>query len=350
MKTMLCTLLFVVLSLNLDAVEKPALSLSWTPQVSGSSASIRGIKAIDERHAWLCGANGTLSKTTDGGAHWVSLKAPGAGDLDFRDIEAFDGETAWLMSAGVGKKSFIYKTVDGGKSWQVVYNMEHEKGFLNTINFLNPKQGVAVSDPIDDRLFVLSTPDGGASWNRIPPDLLPAMKDDEYLFAASGSCIASYGTNHLWVATGGAVARVFRTENGGKDWAVFGTPMTSGSSSKGIFSIAFLNTRNGVIVGGDYTKEKEGGSCVAWTEDGGITWKQPEHAKKMAFRSSVAWLTHNKKILALAVGPAGSSYSLDLGRSWTHFPGNFHTLSVGNSSSAIWAAGADGRVARLTIQ
>ena len=38
---------------------------------------------------------------------------PGAEGLDFRDVDAFDAETAYPLSIGEGEKSRIYKTADG---------------------------------------------------------------------------------------------------------------------------------------------------------------------------------------------------------------------------------------------
>ena len=42
---------------------------------------------------------------------------PGATDLDFRDVHGVDANTAYLLSAGEGEKSRIYKTADGGQTW-----------------------------------------------------------------------------------------------------------------------------------------------------------------------------------------------------------------------------------------
>ena len=42
-------------------------------------------------------------------------------------------------------------------------------------------------------------------------------------------------------------------------------------------------------------------------------------------------------------------YSYNDGKSWSPIGGGigFHTLSIGNNKDAIWAAGSDGKVARL---
>lgn len=333
-----------------QAGEKPSsLNLTWVAQNSGVSVSIRGLKAVDKQTAWLCGSGGVVARTTDGGESWTLLKGPWPKNLDFRDVAAFDSKTAWIMSSASGEDARIYKTTDGGGSWQRVFKMKHPKGFLNTLYFANARKGFAVSDPIDDRLFLLTTANGGDNWQRIPPDLLPPLQEGEYLFAASGTCIAGLGDKRLWVGTGGSTARIFRWEKEA-GWTVHETPMVSGSPSQGIFSVAFLDAKRGIAAGGDYTREKQGGSGVIWTEDGGRTWRKPHKKEAITFRSCVDWLSFEQQTVALAVGPAGSGYSLDYGKSWRSMPGNFHVLSVGDGPDAVWAAGADGRVGKLVFQ
>src|SRR5205085_641062 len=85
----------------------------WVEQASGTTARLRGVSAVNNNVAWASGANGTCLRTTDAGATWQLLKVPGAEALDFRDVEAFDASTAYLLSIGEGDKSRIYKTTDG---------------------------------------------------------------------------------------------------------------------------------------------------------------------------------------------------------------------------------------------
>ena len=41
----------------------------WHMLDSGSTASFRGIHAVNDRIAWASGTEGTVLRTTDGGAH-----------------------------------------------------------------------------------------------------------------------------------------------------------------------------------------------------------------------------------------------------------------------------------------
>ena len=69
------------------------------------------------------------------------------------------------------------------------------------------------------------------------------------------------------------MARVFHSADRGQSWQVFDTPILHGEDSTGIFSIAFRDALHGVIAGGDYNKPKKDGPNLAFTEDGGKTWK-----------------------------------------------------------------------------
>src|SRR4051794_37809823 len=88
----------------------------WQPQVIKTDADFRGLCAVGAKVAWVSGTRGTFGRTTDGGATWVAGAVPGAEKLDFRDVEAFGEDTAYVLSAGPGDASRIYKTTDGGKT------------------------------------------------------------------------------------------------------------------------------------------------------------------------------------------------------------------------------------------
>ncbi|HEU4415526.1 MAG TPA: oxidoreductase, partial [Candidatus Angelobacter sp.] len=92
---------------------------SGQSQNSGTDVQLRGISAVSAKVAWASGAKGTVLRTVDGGDHWVTLNVPGVEALDFRDIQAFDQDTAFVLSIGPGDQSRIYKTADGGRIWQL---------------------------------------------------------------------------------------------------------------------------------------------------------------------------------------------------------------------------------------
>jgi photosystem II stability/assembly factor-like uncharacterized protein len=79
-----------------------ALAQSFTVQTGGTTASLRGIWAVNEQIVWASGTRGTYLRTLDGGAHWTAAAVPDAAALDFRDVQGVDADTAFLLSIGKG--------------------------------------------------------------------------------------------------------------------------------------------------------------------------------------------------------------------------------------------------------
>jgi photosystem II stability/assembly factor-like uncharacterized protein len=320
------------------------VSPSWSLQTSGVTARLRGVSAVSDRVAWASGSGSTVLRTDDGGASWKKLTVT-TDALDFRDIDAIDEKTAYVLSIGNGNASRIYKTIDGGATWTLQFRNEDPKRFLDAMSFWDADHGIVIGDSIDRRFDILMTANGGQTWTQVPAAILPPALENEGAFAASGTNIAVYGKSYAWIGLGAATrARVLQTSDRGLHWKVFDTPIKSGQSS-GIFSIAFRDARHGVIVGGDYQKEKVAEDNLAITSDGGVTWKLLKGLS--GFRSVVAYVPGTKSLVAL--GPSGGDYSTDDGHTWTPLGGAaVDTFSFARRQRFGWGAGARGTVGRLS--
>lgn len=311
----------------------------WTLVTTGVTARLRGISAPSSRVVWASGTGGTVIRTADGGATWSRLEIPDSGSLDFRDIDAVDETTAYVLSIGDGDASRIYKTSDAGRTWTLQFRNDNPRAFYDAMAFRDARSGFAFSDSVDGRMIVLTTTDGGAHWSPIASGLPPAL-DGEGAFAASGTNIA-LGRNRIWIGT--SRSRVLRSTDSGRTWSVTTTPLPS-SASAGIFSIAFADDNRGVIVGGDYKVESGAVNNAAITVDGGRSWTLVSGLR--GFRSAVAFIP-SRPGTAIAVGPSGADYSTDSGRTWAAIEGpGFHTLAVARGTRTLWAAGEHGMVGR----
>jgi photosystem II stability/assembly factor-like uncharacterized protein len=318
---------------------------SWTMQTSGVNVRLRGVSAVSESVAWASGAGSTVLRTADGGTTWQKLHVTDDA-LDFRDVDAVDGQTAYILSIGNGPDSRIYKTMDAGKTWQLQFKNDNPKAFLDAMTFWDATHGIVFGDSVDLKFYILTTADGGQTWSRVSTATLPPAQGNEGAFAASGTNIAVVGKSHAWIGTGAATkSRVLRTSNGGRTWQVADTPLASGPSS-GIFSIAFRDQKHGVVVGGDYKKEQEAVDNLAVTSDGGATWKLVKGLS--GFRSVVAYMPGTKTLVA--IGPSGGDYSTDDGQTWTPITGpGFDTFSFVPGKQVGWGAGDKGKIARLEV-
>jgi photosystem II stability/assembly factor-like uncharacterized protein len=314
----------------------------WQTQTVDTKADFRGLCVVSPSCAWVSGTKGTYARTTDGGKTWTVGTVPGADKLDFRDVEAFGETTAYLLSAGPGDASRIYKTIDGGTTWALQFKNADAAAFFDAIAFWDEKNGLAFGDPVNGRFQLIVTTDAGAHWTRLAAKTLPPALPGEGAFAASGTCLVTHGERDVWFATGGAkAARVFHSKDRGQNWEVSETPILAGGDSAGIFSIAFRDPRHGMLVGGDYRKPNDRGATAATTADGGKTWTLLD--KGLPFRSAVAWA----KDRWVTVGTSGSHVSLDNGVTWKVLDRENYNSVGFTSGGEGWAVGPKGRIARF---
>ncbi len=314
----------------------------WKRQTIDTKASLRGLSVVSEKIIWASGTGGTFLRTIDGGKNWKVGKVPDAEKLDFRDVEAFDADTAYLLSIGAGESSRIYKTSDGGRSWKLQFKNTNERAFFDAFAFWDKNNGIAMSDPVGGKYVLISTGDGGQNWKPVAAEKMPDAKTGEAAFAASGTCILSQGKNNVWLVSGGQDARVFRSDNRGSSWFVADTPMLKGTAGSGIFSIAMFDSKSGVIVGGDYEKPNEITNNLAFTGDGGKVWTIGKGLN--GYRSSAAYV--DKKTL-IVVGSSGSDISRDGGKNWKNLDKENYNAVQAKGKNAVWAVGAGGLVAKF---
>jgi photosystem II stability/assembly factor-like uncharacterized protein len=334
-------------TLNL-LIATTAIAQSWVPQQSGTDASLRGVSAASPVVVWASGTKGTFLRSVDGGSAWRTAVVPGAADMDFRGIRAFDERTAILMSSGQGAKSRVYKTSDGGLQWSLLYTNPDPEGFFDAIAFWDSAHGILLGDPVKGRFVILTTDDGGVTWKR---QKAPAARLMESAFAASNTCLFARGTREVWFGTGGpGGGRVFHSQDGGQTWSPANAPIRTDSPNSGIFSVAFSNGQSGVAVGGDYSKAAETDRDVVLTSDGGKTWTAPPGAATPGaathgYRSAVAYVADRK--IWVATGTSGSDISFDGGKSWKQFDGAAYNAVSFLSNGLGWAVGPNGAIARF---
>ena len=273
-----------ILSLVFILLVAIVIQAQWQKQNIATDADFRGLDVVNERIVWASGTKGTVVRTIDGGKTWDVFNVPDAEKPDFRDIEAFDANTAYVLSIGNGESSRIYKTIDGGKTWMLRFKNTNEKAFFDAFAFWDANHGIAMSDPVGEFFFLIRTDDGGKTWEQIGEDKIARAVTGEAAFAASGTCIFTQGKQNVWFVTGGKKSRVFRSTNRGLSWFVAETPIINGEDSQGIFSVSFRDAMNGIVVGGDYRKPNEGMNNIAITNDGGKSWKLIDNALSTGYR------------------------------------------------------------------
>jgi hypothetical protein len=363
-----------------QAQPQPAAAQVWQMQDSGTSASLRGIDSVDGTVAWASGTEGTVLRTVDGGAHWQKCAVPDAAKdgatLDFRAVQAFDSDTAFIMSSGKGKLSRLYKTTNGCKAWKRVFTNPDKDGFWDALYFDDRHRSSAhgkvfrwldgwiLGDPVGGSFSLYRTANSGTDWYRQKNAGLRADRSKQGAFAASNSSLIDYyGAPSFGSGGSGGAVLYEETEtricfdgcspsdmdpDGKEDkWVQQRVPFGSATESSGIFSVAerfkprppYRDDHVLVAVGGDYSKPSEAANTAAFKPAYDQPWAAsttPPHG----YRSTVQW---GESIKAwITAGTNGSDISRDDGRTWQPLDnGNWNALSL------PFIVGPKGRMAQL---
>lgn len=327
----------------------PFLGFSQTYELGSlntqTNTSIRGLSVVSDSVAWVSGSNGFIGKTTDGGKVWKWTKPAGYEKLDFRDIEAFDENNAVIVNAG--SPAYILRTSDGGKNWIETYKNLDSAIFLDGMDFWDPNKGIVFGDPIKNYMQLLTTGDGGHSWKNASSALQMELATGEAAFAASGTSIKTLEGGKVWIATGGTKSNIYTSDNYGANWRKYDCPILQGGNSTGAFSIDFYDANQGIVVGGDYQKDKENKNNVLLTSDGGKSWQTP-YRPVFGFRSGVVWLDAKN---CFATGTSGTDVSRNGGDTWYHLSDeSFNVIKKAKKGTLILLAGNKGLIYSMKVK
>jgi hypothetical protein len=379
----------LLLALTLATTQAHA---QWDIEESHTTASLRGIHNAGGGVAWASGTNGTVLRTEDGGYLWQTCAIPpGAEKLDFRGIQAFDENTAIVMSSGPGDQSRLYKTTDGCQTWKLVFTNPDKDGFFDALSLNAPKRdalgrplksshgwGYVLGDPVDGLFRLFSTRDGGETWHQrlatergtkgegCKIDDFKA-KRDEAAFAASNQSLLALNGDYLLFVSGGSEARLLYNDVFSLDGSLchesihfLKLPLASGGPSSGAFAAAatpdYRDRSNRpdklVIVGGDYLHPGDEAGTAAAVLSVGVPFRQSVKEAKTpphGYRSSVAY--DADQTLWITVGPNGTDISTDDGKNWRPLtPSGYDPPDADKNWNALslpFVVGPHGRIGKL---
>ena len=320
------------------------LSISASAQTiqlldSNTTISIRGLSVVSDNTLWASGSKGTVARSLDGGKTFRWMIVKGFEKRDFRDVEAFDANTAIIMT--VDTPAIILKTTDGGTTWRKVFEDKRTGMFLDAMEFWNNSSGIVVGDPINNKLFIARTFDGGETWRGLPEANYPEAAEGEAMFASSGTNVVKLNKQEAVFVTGGKKSRLFIRD------LKIDLPIVQGKDFTGANSIAVYDEKNMVIVGGDFTKDTSRYMNCVLTKNKGQSFIIPA-TPPFGYRSCVIYISKNKLITC---GTTGVDVSEDGGNNWRNVSASgFHVVQKAKNGKAVFLAGSRGRIAKLIWQ
>lgn len=326
--------LFFVMQLH---AQQPSISILD----SGRKTSLRGLSVVDNNIFWASGSNGTVARSVDGGKTIEWLTVTGYETRDFRDIEAFDANTAIIMA--VAEPAVILKTKDAGKTWKKVFEDTTKGMFLDAMDFSEKGTGEVIGDPINKNLFKALTADFGDHWFTLQNvDTAFQLKEGEAFFAASGTNIKFSGDDNypFFYVTGGTSSRFFFKKK------FYQLDIKQGQETTGANSVALNpNKKNIIIVGGDFSKDTSKSlNCVLVNLKDVPQFTIPQ-TPPHGYRSCVEYITKDKLVTC---GTSGVDISSDGGMNWQLLSTqSFHVCQRAKKGNAVFLAGANGKIGVL---
>jgi len=225
---------------------------TWQPVFDKEAVASTGSVAVSQNNpkiVWVGTGEGNsrnssswgngIYKSTDGGDSWKNVGLPDAGDIPKIALDPKNDDVAYAAVLGrlwgTNKERGVYKTSDGGKTWQQVFSIDENTGAIDVIVDPSAPSNVYAAMWTRRRFpwgFTEGGPnsgiyksiDAGKTWKKLT-DGLPAetgrigldiyRKNPKTLFAVIASDVGGVaGLETIRSRSGG----IFRTDDGGAHW------------------------------------------------------------------------------------------------------------------------------------
>jgi photosystem II stability/assembly factor-like uncharacterized protein len=278
----------------------------------------------------------TLLRSLDGGQSWDEITPPGldealaiAGEgMPAMVKAAFSGENFGLAAISQPNQALIYRTKDGGESWEesVLIYEEEVQGIVSLATLGDDLAWLLVTRGLgagNDWVDLYHSQDGGASWSYLA---WSSTEADPYGSIPSGGLktgIAFNSPQKGWI-TGSApidFVYLFRSLDGGQTWQDYHLALPEGVAVAGASSPPqFFDEQNGVLDAGVYTITDQPGLLFFWTQDGGDSW-QPAQVLEGRF-TAIDWADrqHGFAVEANDFNQTRLFATQDGGATWEAFP------------------------------
>lgn len=266
MKKILINIIFVTL---LFIYFNNAISQSWSQQNSNTTSQLNSVSPMSFYRAWVCGNNGTVLKTTDGGDNWINYSGNGIPtslnlvNIFMHKMFVWPPNYYYVYATGSDSAgSYIYMTTNDGLNWNNVLTVTGSGARINGIWFRDTTTGFAEGEPVAGRWSFWKTTDRGLTWDSSGLYL----NGQNYTGFPNNLCgrLNTYN-NYLYIGANynGTETRILRSTDFGTTWTVLNPGI-----SKKLTSLFFVRPEIGMIGGDNY---------IYYTTNSGNNWNLSEN-------------------------------------------------------------------------
>jgi photosystem II stability/assembly factor-like uncharacterized protein len=217
----------------------------WERVPVPTSDGIHTLEFINSRIGWaVTYGTGLVLKTTDAGKTWMII-----GNLDsayYERIQFVDKVNGWIC----GEKNAIYRTEDGGKTWESrSIDISGYRFYFYSMFFKNPDEGIVGGMRLDREknmtYVTITTHNAGKSWIKTENNPPLFIIDFEFLDERHGFVCGEKS--------------IYRTNDGGEKWEMV---FTQDLVKEGFRDIYFHDNQHGFAVNakGDVIRSLDGGT------------------------------------------------------------------------------------------
>jgi photosystem II stability/assembly factor-like uncharacterized protein len=305
----------------------------WRKVTTRTFPGIRGIYFVNDNTGWAVGASGLVYKSVDAGDNWAVVYDD-ADSITYLEVFFVDENTGFVG----GKYGSVLKSIDGGTNWTNI-NLPAGTEDVKAIH-ANSVNQVWVLAHSGSGSKIFSTSDGGSNWQ------------DLFTIAQPANDLHFSGTHGL--AVGKTNADLYYTSDG-INWNTASAPSLGG----------FNYTRSDIR--GVYMVNSQLGYAVGWgsliglqpsihlkTTDGGATWSYLTQLAENRTYDNLYSVYFKDADNGIAVG-GGSRGSVavrttDGGLNWVPvtIPCGTTLSTVSGSGNDVWVCGGSGTILRST--
>jgi photosystem II stability/assembly factor-like uncharacterized protein len=329
------------------------------PAVTSGRVAGFAVNPNDRSHYFVAVASGGVWKTTNAGTTWTPVfDNEGSYSIGCAVMDPKNPSVVWVGTGennsqrSVAYGDGVYKSVDGGRTWQNVglKQSEHIGKIL-----IDPRDSdtvyVAAQGPLwkeggDRGLY--KTTDGGKTWNKIlnidehtgVTDVVLDPRNPDVLVAASWQ-----RRRHVWtIINGGPGSGIHRSTDGGKTWKKITAGLPPGDIGR--IGLAIAPTDPDTLYA--IVEAADGAGGIHRSTDRGLTWE-----KRNPFASQAQYYSHlvvdpaNKDRLyvmyvRIQVSDDGGRTLAPLSEQWKHVDN--HTLWIDPKDPKYYLCGCDGGI------